>query len=98
MDPIVFLGLIVLFVPIALVVIGAVQIHKLKGAVRVLSRRLSALESARERSEPAPIAPSFEPKPAPPRPVSRAIPPPIPSLPGPELVVPKQPTSPPPPL
>jgi Predicted membrane protein (DUF2339) len=91
MDRYVCLGLVVLLVPIALLVIGAVELHKLKKAVRQLGRRVGELESGKGGVEVMPTAPSSSP--------SLAVPPPLPprsSIPEPAL--PKTPVGDPPPL
>jgi uncharacterized membrane protein len=57
MEPFVCVGLIALFVPIALIVAAVIELRKLKKAVRELGRRLSRLEagdSPRE-AQPAPM-------------------------------------------
>lgn len=74
MDAITCIGLLVILVPIGLVVIGALELHKLKSAIRYLSERVATLESARDRVEAAPSAPVRQPAPMPPV----AIPPPLP--------------------
>ena len=56
-DTSVCLGLVALLVPIALLVIGAVELHKLKKAVRQLGRRVGELESGRGGVEVTPRAP-----------------------------------------
>ncbi|HEX7515766.1 MAG TPA: DUF2339 domain-containing protein [Chthoniobacterales bacterium] len=91
MDSSVCIGFAVLLVPIALAVIGAVELQKLKKAVRQLGIRLGKLESGRGGVEGAPIAPSA-PSPFPPR----AVPPPLPPIPEPAL--PKKPVGEPPPI
>src|SRR5262245_10348968 len=103
MDALVFLGLLVVIAPIALIVIGAVQLHKLKKAMGHLGRRLAVLEAERGRAGVAqsapvtPAAPAPPPKPA--TPPSVAIPPPLPSAARiPEPAVPKQSVSSPPPV
>ncbi len=71
------LGLTVLLVPIALLVIGAVELHKLKKTVRQLGRRIGELESGKGGVAVTPIGPvvqaasRYSP--------SLAVPPPIPS-------------------
>ena len=96
MDALVCLGLLVVIAPIALIVFGAVQLHKLKKAVAHLSRRLAALEAEHSRTDfaqsaPAtPTMPVAQPKPVAPSPV--AVPPPLPSMPRiPDPALPKQP-------
>ena len=96
MDALVCLGLLVVIAPIALIVFGAVQLHKLKKAVAHLSRRLAALEAEHSRTDVAqsapatPTMPVAQPKPVAPSPV--AVPPPLPSMPRiPDPALPKQP-------
>ena len=57
-DAYVCLGFAVLLVPIALIVIAAVELHKLKKAVRQLGLRVGELESGRGGVAVAPAAPS----------------------------------------
>jgi hypothetical protein len=45
MDPFVCFGLVAVLVPIALLVIGVVELNKLKKTVRQLGRRVGELES-----------------------------------------------------
>ena len=99
MDSSICIGFAVLLVPIALVVIGAVELHKVKKAVGHLGRRLGELESARAGVEVAPsasvvsVAPSA-PRPSPPL----AVPPPLPPrAPIPEPALPRKPVGEPPP-
>jgi uncharacterized membrane protein len=98
------LGFAVVLVPIALVVIGWVELHKLKKAVRQIGLRLGELESGRSSVEMAPSAPSTPvpstapnaPSPIPPP----GVPPPLPTrppIPGPPLPTkPASPATPPP--
>jgi uncharacterized membrane protein len=51
------LGILVVVAPVALLVIGAVELHKLKSAVRHLVRRVGELESRSTPFEVAPPAP-----------------------------------------
>jgi uncharacterized membrane protein len=94
-DAYVCLGLAVLLLPIVLIVVGVVEIHKLKKAVRELGSRIGALES-RDRGVVAPVAPvrtetsatvleAVSPPPAPtvPRAVSAQVSPPPPVVPEP---------------
>jgi uncharacterized membrane protein len=53
-DALVCLGFAVVLVPIALIVIGVVELHKLKKAVRQLGRRVGELESGASRVGVAP--------------------------------------------
>jgi uncharacterized membrane protein len=77
MDPTVCLGLVVLLLPVVLIVIGVVEMQKLKKAVRELTRRIGTLESQdREGARPAPVT-KTAPGPTPPR----AVPPPLPTQP-----------------
>jgi len=57
-DAYVCLGFAVLLVPIALIVIAAVELHKLKKSVRQLGLRVAELESGRGGVAVAPAAPS----------------------------------------
>jgi hypothetical protein len=78
MDPSICLGLVVLLLPIVLIVVGIVEIHKLKKAVRELGSRIGALES-RDRGVVASAAPV---QPATTAAASPAVPPsPAPTLP-----------------
>jgi uncharacterized membrane protein len=93
MDPSVCLGLVVLLLPVVLIVIGVVEVHKLKKTVREFSRRIVALESRDgEVAQPAPAvqtAPSptlpplptqpLAPEPAAPK-VTASVPPPLPPV------------------
>lgn len=107
MDPSICLGLLFVLVPIILIVIGIVEIQKLKKIVREFGNRLGALES-RDRGVVAAAAPVQTPAteslshavPAPPGPtIPRAVPPPVPSSPVvPEPVRPGVVPSAPPPL
>src|ERR1044071_5964565 len=86
METFVCLGLVVVLVPIVLVVMGAVDLHRLKKSVARLERRLSELESARTPVEAVPSAPIITTAPAPSPFVS--VPPPLPpraSIPEPAL-------------
>jgi uncharacterized membrane protein len=103
METFVCIGFVVVLVPMALVVIGAVELHKLKKAVNQLSRRLGALESRLPGVE---VAPSPSVVPSAPRPLSPpAVPPappartpiPEPSLPREPIAAPPLPERPPPP-
>ena len=49
------IGFAVIFAPLILLIIGIVQIHKLKSAVRNLVKRVGELESRADRI-PAPVA------------------------------------------
>src|SRR5436190_4844272 len=90
MASLVCLGLVVVLVPIVLVVMGAVDLHKLKKSVARLERRLAELESARGPVEIAPSAPVIQTAPAPS--ASVAVPPPLPPrAPIPEPVLPRKP-------
>jgi uncharacterized membrane protein len=105
MDPSVCIGFAIVLVPIVLIVVGAVELHKLKKAVRQLSARLRDLESGRGGVEAAPVAPSA-PAPAPPTvpsaptPVApQAILPPLPARPPiPQPALPRKPVGEPPPI
>jgi uncharacterized membrane protein len=107
MDPSICLGLVFLLVPIVLIVVGVVEIQKLKKTVRELGSRIGALES-RERGVAQPAAPVQTPTtesapqavPASPGPtIPRAVPPPISTPPiVPEPAQPKVVPSVPPPL
>jgi uncharacterized membrane protein len=102
-DAYVCLGLAVLLVPILLIVVGVVEIHKLKKAVRDLGSRIRALES-RDRGVVAPapapvrretsaaVPEAVSPAPAPT--VSRTVPPQV-SPPPPVVAEPAQPKVPP---
>jgi uncharacterized membrane protein len=74
MDPTVCLGLVFLLLPIVLIVVGVVEIHKLKKKVREFGRRIGALESREDgivapaATRPVPAAASA--------PVSKAVSPP----------------------
>jgi uncharacterized membrane protein len=57
-DGYVCLGLVVMLVPIALIVIATVELHKLKKAVRQLGLRVRELETGRGGVAVAPVAPS----------------------------------------
>jgi hypothetical protein len=97
MDSSVCLGLVALLVPIALLVIGAIEVHKLKKAVRQLGRRVSELESGRGRVEVPPPAPAVQT--APTSSPSLVVPPPLPPRPPiPELALPKTSVGGPPPI
>src|SRR5438045_9709183 len=76
MESFVCLGLAVLLVPIVVVVIGAVELRKLKRAVSHLDGRVARLESSLAHVEVAPSAPIIKPAPAPSP--SVAVPPPLP--------------------
>src|SRR5450631_2435570 len=96
MDSSVCLGLAVLLVPIALVVIGAVELHKLKKTVRQLGRRVGELESGRGGVEVTPPEPAVQT--APTSFPSLAVPPPLPPRsPIPQPALPKTPVGEPPP-
>jgi uncharacterized membrane protein len=105
-DAYVCLGFAVLLIPIALIVIAAVELHKLKKAVRQLGLRVGELETGRSGIPVAPVAPSASvPATAPSAPSAasvqspvpaRTIPPPLPPRPlTPESALPK-PAGPPP--
>src|SRR5205814_1705818 len=86
------IALVVLLAPLALLIVGTIQLHKLKAAVRHLIRRVAELESRGVTAAPAPpvaktMAASAAVPPPVPRPVQVASPP-----------EPKQPTFPAPPL
>ncbi|HEV2841152.1 MAG TPA: DUF2339 domain-containing protein [Chthoniobacterales bacterium] len=90
MDPSICLGLVFLLVPIVLIVVGVVEIQKLKKTVRELGSRIGALES-RGGGVVAPAAPVQTPKG---EPVSQAVsPPPVPTTP--RAVTPPQVSTPP---
>ena len=94
------IGFALLLVPFALVVIGAVELHKLKKTVGHLGRRLRELESGRGGVEAVPSAPvaSVAPSALGPFPPS-AVPPPLPPrAPIPEPALPKKPVDATPPL
>lgn len=99
-DSLVCLGVLVILVPVVLLIIGAIELHKLKSAVRLLVRRVADLES-RGGSSPAslPVTASI-PTAAPPSP---NVPPPIPQRPAMPIpaaapkVPPLEPPQPPPP-
>jgi predicted membrane protein DUF2339 len=96
MDSSVCLGLAVLSVPIALVVIGAVELHKLKKTMRQLGRRVGELESGRGGVEVTPPEPAVQT--APTSSPSLAVPPPLPPRsPIPQPALPKTPAGEPPP-
>ena len=106
MDSLACLGFAVLLVPIALIVIGAVELHKLKQAVRHLGRRVGELESGRGGGQVSPSATSRPVAPSAPIPVApsvpipfppKAIPPPLPLRPAPEPGLPRTPAVEPPP-
>jgi hypothetical protein len=85
-----------LLVPIALVVIGAVELHKLKKTVRQLDRRVGELESVRGSVDVTPPEPAVQI--APPSSPSLAAPPPLPPRPPiPQPALPKTPVGEPPP-
>jgi uncharacterized membrane protein len=88
-----------MLVPVALVVFGAVELHKLKKAVRQLGRRLGELESGRGGVAVAPSAPSTPVAPSTPSPIAtQVVPPPLPPRPPiPEPALPKKPVGEPPP-
>jgi len=99
MDPFVFLGFAVVLLPIVLIVLGVREVHKLKKAVRELTRRINTLES-RDAAVPQ-SAPAVRRTPSPTPPV--VVPPPLPTQPFvPEPALPKVaasvPRSSPPPL
>ncbi|HWM24074.1 MAG TPA: DUF2339 domain-containing protein [Chthoniobacterales bacterium] len=71
------LGLVILLVPILLIVVGVVEIHKLKKTVRELASRIGALES-RDRGFAAPAV-SVQPPASAPAP--EAVSPPGPTIP-----------------
>lgn len=82
MDSFVCLGLVVLLLPIVLIVVGVVEIQKLKKTVRELGSRIGALES-RDRGvvatavpvqTSAPVSQAVSPPPSPT--IPRAVPPP----------------------
>jgi len=107
MDLSICLGLVFLLLPIVLIVLGVVEIQKLKKTVRELGSRLGALES-RDRGVIAPAAPvqtgttapvteAVSPPPSPT--IPRAVPPPVSTPPVvPEPVPPRIVPSVPPPL
>jgi uncharacterized membrane protein len=73
------LGILVVVAPLALLVIGTIELHKLKSAVRHLVRRVGELESRGLPSEARPAAPPMTTPPAFSVPkAAPAIPPPIP--------------------
>jgi uncharacterized membrane protein len=95
-DGYICLGLLVLLLPIVLIVVGVVEIHKLKKAVGELRRRIGAMESsggavalAVPVQTSAPVSQSVSPPPAPsiPRAVPRQIatPPVVPESPRPQV-------------
>jgi Predicted membrane protein (DUF2339) len=90
------LGFVVLLVPIALLVIGVVELRKLKKTVRQIGRRVSELESGRAGVEVTSPAPAVKTAPTP-SPL-RAVPPPLPRSPIPEPVLPPKPVGEPPPI
>jgi len=78
MDPSICLGLVVLLLPVVLIVVGVVEIHKLKKIVRDLGSRIAALES-RDRGVVAPGVP-----------VSPVTSPPVPEVsPAPDSIIPR---------
>jgi Predicted membrane protein (DUF2339) len=86
-----------LLVPISLLVIGAVELHKLKKTVRQLGRRVGELESGKGGVEVMPAAPVVQTASS--SSPSLAVPPPLPprsSIPEPAL--PKKPVGEPPPI
>ncbi|PZR75066.1 MAG: hypothetical protein DLM73_06255, partial [Chthoniobacterales bacterium] len=58
------LGILVVVVPIALLIIGAIELHKLKSAVRHLVRRVGELESRAGGFSERPPAPDAMPMPS----------------------------------
>ena len=73
-DVFVCLGVLLFLVPLVLLIVGIIELQKLKSAVRHLVRRVGELES---RSGPAAVAPAF-PSVIPKSPLPRAAPPPPP--------------------
>ena len=96
-DTSVCLGLVALLVPIALLVIGAVELHKLKKMVRQLGRRVDELELGRGGVGVTPPAPAVKTAPTSSPPL--AVPPPLPPRPPiPEPALSKKPIGEPPPI
>lgn len=108
-DPTVCIGLVVLLLPIVLIVVGVVEIHKLKKTVRELGRRIGALERRDDgvvvpsapvpKATSAPVSEVVSPPTSPtiPRAVTPQVaPPPVVSEPAPPKVVPSVPPLPPP--
>ena len=90
------LGFAVVLVPIAVVVIVAVELRKLKKTVSHLGGRLAKLESSLARGDVAPSPPIIKPAPAPSP--SVAVPPPLPPQTViPEPALPRKPVGEPPP-
>jgi uncharacterized membrane protein len=101
------LGIVVVIVPLALLVIGTIELHKLKSAVRHLVRRVGELESRALPSEARPPAPRpttppvfSTPKAAPsmPPPIPEPARPSFPIVAPPPLKPPPDPPAPAPPL
>jgi hypothetical protein len=97
MDEYVCFGLVVLLVPIGLLVVGAVEMHKLKKMVRQLGRRVGELELGKGGAEVMPTVPGVPSAPSPSP--SLAVPPPLPPRSSiPEAAFPKTPVGEPPPI
>jgi uncharacterized membrane protein len=95
MDSNVCLGLFIFSIPVILMVVGVVEIQKLRKAVRELTRRIGLLES-RDSGVPQ-AAPAAQKTPS--ATVPRAVPPPLPTQPVvPEPALPKATAPVPPPL
>jgi uncharacterized membrane protein len=68
------IALVVALAPLVLLIVGIVQLQKLKAAVRNLVRRVGELESREDRVPVAAPKPATEPKPVPPPPIPKAAP------------------------